>query len=39
MTGCRVVFHTATPHPEKIKDAYKEGTSHLWDNVARVKSE
>ena len=28
MDGCRVVFHTATANPEKIKDSYKEGTSH-----------
>ena len=25
MTGCVIVFHTASPHPPKIKDSYKEG--------------
>jgi nucleoside-diphosphate-sugar epimerase len=25
MEGCQVVFHTATPRPEKITDPYKEG--------------
>jgi len=25
MEGCSVVFHTATPQPEKVSDAYKEG--------------
>ena len=27
MKECSVVFHTVSPYPEKIKDAYKEGES------------